>query len=164
MEMFGIVLSIPVAFVACLVYCLILAKVVVHIELLRRAMWAISLGVLMLFAIEVTLLVTLGAVRSRGFIGPTFYVAHLALFLLGTPALANLLVLWKPRGILRWYWAVLICTLFAFGSVLLQYGVSEALYGIDGTEGPFSRHRGSVSIETILSHGGHSSLPQANNQ
>jgi hypothetical protein len=34
--------------------------------------------------------------------------------------------------------AGLACTLFAFSLVLLQYGVSEALYGIDGTQGPYS--------------------------
>jgi hypothetical protein len=139
MELFGIVLSVPAAFVASLVYCFLLANVVIRIEPLRRAMWGVSVFVLLAFALEVALLISVGAVRSRAIIGPTFYAAHVALFFLGTPALANLLVLWRPRGILRWYWAVPLCTLFAVGLVLLQYGVSEALYGIDGTEGPFSR-------------------------
>ena len=84
------------------------------------------------------LLATIGAVRSRGAIGPAFYAVHIALFFLGTPALANALVLRKRGGMRRWYWAVPACTLFAFALVLLQYGVSEALYGIDGMDGPFS--------------------------
>jgi hypothetical protein len=138
MEVFGIILSVPAAFLASLVYCYLLAKIVIRLDMLRRAMWLVSVLVLIAFAIEVTLLVTFGAVRSRALIGPMFYVAHTALFFLGTPALANLLVLRQPRGILRWYWAVPVCTLFAFGLVLLQYGVSEALYGVDGTNGPFS--------------------------
>jgi hypothetical protein len=53
--------------------------------------------------------------------------------------LANVLLLGKPKPLLaRWYVAGLACTLFAFSLVLLQYGVSEALYGIDGTQGPYS--------------------------
>jgi hypothetical protein len=76
--------------------------------------------------IEVVLLVALGAIRSRATIGPAFYVIHVALFFLGTPALVNVLLLRKPTGFIRWYWAVPACTLFAFLLVLLQYGVSEA--------------------------------------
>jgi hypothetical protein len=143
MELVAIVLSIPVAFVACLVYCFLIAKYVVHTETLRRAMCAVSAVVLAAIAIEITLLATLGAVASRAAIGPAFYVAHVIGFFLGTPALANMLVLGKHGKILRWYWAIPICTLFAFGSVLLQYGVSEALYGVDDMDGPFSMARAS---------------------
>ena len=91
---------------------------------------------------EVLLLVTVGAVRARTILGPRFYAAHVALFFLGTPALANILVLRKGAGLLsRWYTAVPLCTGFALVLVLLQYGVSEALYGIDGDNGPFSWSR-----------------------
>ena len=37
----------------------------------------------------------------------------------------------------RWYLAGAICTAFAFCLVLLQYGVSEAVYGIGGMNGPY---------------------------
>jgi hypothetical protein len=36
------------------------------------------------------------------------------------------------------YVVVLLCTFFAFVLVLLHYGFAEALYGIDGVDGPFS--------------------------
>ena len=71
MELLGIVFSIPVAFVMSMVYCAILANAI------RRC--------------EVALLTTLGA----GVIGPAFYVAHVVFFFLGTPALANVLLLRK---------------------------------------------------------------------
>ena len=138
MEVLGIALSVPVAFAACLVYCFLLARIVIHLDRLRRALWAASAFVLLAVAVEVALLATLGAVRSRAIIGPAFYVGHVALFFLGPPALGNLLVLWPPRGMVRWYWAVPLCTLLAFGLVLLQYGVSDALFGVDGMGGPFS--------------------------
>jgi len=131
MEIFGIVLSIPAAFVASSVYSFLLSRVVVRTDLLRRVMWMASVGVLILFVMEVALLIAIGAVRSGALLGPGFYVAHVVIFFAGPPALANVLILRNPRGSFRWYWAVPACTAFAFVLVLLQYGVSEALYGID---------------------------------
>jgi hypothetical protein len=140
MELFGIVLSIPVAFVASMLYCLLVAKVVSKFELFGRYLRLASFGVLSLFAVEILLLVTLGAVRSRALLGPAFYIAHIVLFFLCTPALASVLVLRRTPGVLRtWYIAGVLCTIFAFFLVLLQYGVSESLYGIDGENGPYSR-------------------------
>jgi hypothetical protein len=142
MEVFGSVLSVPVAFVASLVYCLVLAKVVVRFDRPSRWLRRASVAVLTWFAVEVLLLATVGAVRARTVLGPSFYVAHVALFFLGAPALGNLLVLRRDAGVLsRWYAAVPLCTAFALVLVLLQYGVSETLYGIDGDNGPFSRNR-----------------------
>jgi len=139
MELFGIVFSIPVAFVMSMSYCALLAKVVSRFEPLRRFLYMTSLCVLGLFLIELMLLVSMGAVRSRAIVGSGFYVAHLAFFFLGTPALANTLVLHRPAWPLgKWYVAALLCTGFAVFLVLLQYGVSEALYGVDGTNGPYS--------------------------
>ena len=139
MELFGIVFSIPVAFVMSMSYCALLAKVVSRFEPLRRFLYIASLCVLALFLIELIMLVSIGAVRSRAVVGPGFYVAHLALFFLGTPALANTLVLRVRTGPLgKWYVAGVLCTVFAVFLVLLQYGVSEALYGVDGTNGPYS--------------------------
>jgi hypothetical protein len=139
METLGIILSVPVAFIASLVYCFLLTRLVVRFETLRRFMWRVSAGVLMALVCEIVLLIALGAVRARGSLGPGFYVAHLLLFFLGTPALANVLLLRdRPNRRIRWYLAVPLCTAFAFGLVLLQYGVSEALHGVDGVGGPFN--------------------------
>ncbi len=139
MEMFGIILSIPVAFVASLLYCLFLVKLISGSDNLSRWFRFASYVVLALFAVEIVLLVTLGALRSRGIFGPGFYVAHMCFFFAGPPALANTLIL-RPGGgfFAKWYVATVLCTTFAFCLVLLQYGVSEALYGIDGDNGPYS--------------------------
>jgi len=144
MELFGIVLAIPAAFGGCVIYCLAISKIVIRFNLLRRSMLAASIGVLFLFALEMALLMTLGAVRSRAMIGPGFYVAHLVVFVLGTPALANVLILRSPKRTLQWYWAVPLCTVFALSLVLVQYGVSEALYGVDGTNSPDSRRHSAI--------------------
>jgi len=139
MELLGIVLSVPVAFVACALYCLFLTSVVLKLDRTSRWLRLISGIVLALFAVELILLVTLGPVRSRGLLGPSFYVGHLALFFLGPPALANLLVLRRRGFASKWYVTSAFCAVFAFFLVLVQYSVSEALFGIDGENGPYSQ-------------------------
>ena len=139
MEIFGIFLSIPVAFAASMLYCRLLGKIVSRSGRWGRWLRLASKIVLGLFAIELVMLATLGAVRSRAIVGPSFYVAHILFFFLGTPALANLLILRTGgRSFSTWYVAATICTVFAFLLVLLQYSVSESLYGIDGDDGPYS--------------------------
>jgi hypothetical protein len=139
MEIFGILLSIPVAVVASMVYSALLAKFVRRLGLMRHIIYGISVILICLFVIELALLVTLGAVRSRAVVGPVFYVVHVVLFFFGTPALANVLILGGRAPLVsRWYFAGAICTIFAVFLVLLQYSVSEALFGIDGTNGPYS--------------------------
>src|SRR5215467_1823900 len=104
MELVGIALSVPVAFLANLVYCFFLSWVVLPRRTLRRFLWTASAFVLGAFATEIGLLTTLGAVRARALLGPGFYVGYLVLFFLGPPALGNVLVLYAgQRRPLRWY-------------------------------------------------------------
>lgn len=132
MELFGIAQSVPIAFVFSALYCFLLERVVCRHERLSRWLRLVSGFVLGLLAVEIVLLIARGAVRSRDLLGPGFYVAHLVVFFLGTPALANLLVLRPRRGSLAsWYVATVLCTVSAFFLVLLQYTVSESLFGID---------------------------------
>ena len=157
MELFGIFFSIPVSLVASLVYCFFLQKVVLKSDRASRAVRIASYVVLLLFVIEIVLLISLGAVHSRSLVGPAFTVFHFLIFFLGTPALAGSLVL-RPRGglLLAWYASAFLCTLFALCLVLLQYSVSEALYGIDDESGPYSM---STSSPAHQRHGlGSSSL------
>jgi len=139
MEIFGIIFSVPVASFVSAAYCVFLVKVVSKSERTSQVLWWASAVVLVSFIVEVILLATIGAVRSRRLIGPGFYVAHLALFMLGPPALANAILLRRRTAFFRWSCiSIVFCTIFALALVLLQYGVSEALYGIDGIDGPFS--------------------------
>jgi hypothetical protein len=150
MELFGIFFSIPVAFAASMLYCLFLAKFVSKFVRLSNWLRAASVLILGLFAVEILLLISLGAVRSRGLLGPGFYVAHLVFFFLCTPALANVLILRPARGGLStWYVAGFLCTLFAFLLVLLQYGVSESLYGINGDDGPYSHNSAPFALREL---------------
>ena len=67
------------------------------------------------------MLLTLGAVRSRTILGPSFYVAHVILFFVSVPALANALVLrehcefrQRREFIASWYVAAALCTYLLF--------------------------------------------------
>jgi hypothetical protein len=136
MELFGIALSVPVAFVASALYCLLLFKTESRSVRLSHGLRIASYFVFLLFSIEIVLLLTIGAVRSRGLLGPGFYVAHLIILFAGPPALANILVIRSKRPVFaKWYVVAALCTLFAFFLVLLQYSVSESLFGIDEDNG-----------------------------
>lgn len=135
MELFGIILSIPAASIASAVYAVVLTSILKRLSFLTAPLLIGSSVILVTLVIEAVLLLTLGAVRIHGAIGPAYFRLHLALFLFGVPALANVLVL---RGQVKLPLTVIICTAFALILVLTQYGVSEALYGIDGDTGPHS--------------------------
>jgi hypothetical protein len=135
---------------------MLLVKIVSRSTRFSRALRIASYIVLPLFAIELLLLLALGSLRSRALLGPGFYVAHLLLFFAGPAALANILVLRSGRGAFaKWYVVAALCTLFAFCLVLLQYTVSESLYGIDGDDGPYSEQL--LKNTGRLSSSGHSS-------
>jgi hypothetical protein len=136
MELFGIIFSIPAALVASVTYIALLKWIIGRLPQLTTPMLAGSGAVLALFVVEIVLLVIMGAARGRGVVGSAFYGLHLVIFILGMPALANVLVL---RGRVTTPLAVTLCTVFAFILVLMQYGVTEALYGIDGSDGPYSK-------------------------
>src|SRR5262245_28696627 len=87
MEVFGILLSIPAAFVASGLYILFLILVVRRFARASLWLWWSGVVILAFFVVELLLLATLGPVRSRAVVGPSFYPAHVALFLCGTPAL-----------------------------------------------------------------------------
>ena len=95
MEMFGILGAIPAAFVATAVYSNVLWRVPLT-QRDKRVLFAASLGVLGTLLLEWILLLTIGAVAIRSSLGPIFYPAHLAVFILANPASANLLIAaWK---------------------------------------------------------------------
>jgi hypothetical protein len=140
MELFGIVLSIPGAFIASAVYRSLLMLAVRRWPLIRPVFKVASYIVLTGIIAEWMFLALRGAVGTRVAVGPLYFVAHVSIFFLGTPALMNLLALSNPsKWYARWWLSVPLCTVLAFVLVLQQYVVSEALYGIEGTDGPFSQ-------------------------
>lgn len=136
MELFGILLTIPGAFVFTLVYRSLLMIVAPRFPWIAKFIRPASYFILSLFALEVIGLVTIGALRSRALVGPLYEPGRAVVFFLATPALINLLVL-QQRKVLKWYVVGPVCTALAFALVMLQFQVSEELYGVEGVDRPY---------------------------
>ena len=89
MELFGIILSIPVALIASIAYVILIKWIVGKLPQLTTPLMLGGGSLLAVFLIEIILLATIGAVKSRTVVGSAFYGLHLAVFFLGVPALAN---------------------------------------------------------------------------
>ncbi len=139
MELFAIVLSIPGGLVLGLIYANTVCRIVSHYRMLSKLFIVASFIVLFALILEILLLVSLGAVNSRRMFGPAFSIMHLIVFVLGAPAIANILTL-PQRMHFRGYRLVagVAFGIFFTSLVVMQYAVSEELYGIDGDTGPFS--------------------------
>lgn len=139
MEIFGIVLTVPAAFVVSALYSFWVRWVASRLPWLAKLALGTSILVLVALLIEWCLLGVVGAVRIREMVGPFFYTLHLAVFFLSVPALANILVLRSPGGgVGRLLLIALCCAALALPVVLTQVAVSEALYGVDGSGGPYA--------------------------
>jgi hypothetical protein len=138
MELFGIVLAVPAAFVASVVYASILRRIRLAGVFRRAVAWG-SYVILCGLLIEWVALIAVGAVGCRTAIGPMFFILHLVIYFLAVPALVNLLVLEAPdTGWSSWLAVGVFGGMLAFPMVLTQVGVAEALYGVDGQTGPYS--------------------------
>jgi hypothetical protein len=141
MEFFGIMFSIPAACVASLLYSLFVRFVVAKSEGWSRAFRLVSFVVLAMVVLEFVLLAIFGAVRLNVVTGGLYYDAHVLLFFLGTPALANVLIL-RARGdrvSKDWLAAAVPCTVLAFVLLLIQYDVSDKLFDDNGR--PYSTYQ-----------------------
>ncbi len=130
MELFGIVLAIPAAFVGSAVYSLALRFVLRRWAISGPTLWC-SVAVLSGLAVEWIALAMYGPLHlqqvTRGF----FFPLHVVVFVLSVPALASVLVVKRGESWLgSWITIGIACAVLALPVVLTQYGVSEALYGI----------------------------------
>jgi hypothetical protein len=139
MEILGLFLAVPAVVMANICYGLLLRFGLIRIRRIQPWLLWPSRLVVVLAALDVAVVVLLGAVAARRLIGPAFWGIHLLVVLLGAPALANVLIL-RSQGMWsrRWYGAVALCCVFGVFLVFFQVGVGDALYGPDGVGGPFS--------------------------
>ncbi len=133
MELFGILFSLPAAFISSVAYRALLLAIVGKVPWIGAVFRPASIAVLTMVAVELILVLSLGAVRLGTLVGPQFEGLHFAIFLLGTPALANLLVL-RGRSHRPFGWGIVgsLCMLLALILVIMQYDVFESLHGVDG--------------------------------
>lgn len=140
MEIFGIMLSVPFIFVTSSIYAVIIGKVTGRLQFLIVPLLWISGLLLTMIVLEFIGIITVGPVRLRETIGPSYYTIHIALFLFAVPGMANIMKLQKKTCLLsKWYIVGICCAIFGLCAVVMQYVVSEGLFGIDGMGGPYGK-------------------------
>lgn len=138
MEIFGIMLAIPAAFIATTIYSLLVRWLTLRLPRLAKPVLMMSIVTLAGLVLEWCLLGAVGTVGSREIIGPAFYPLHLGVFFLSVPALANIMILrGASRGFGRLLMVGVCCAALALPVALTQIAVSEGLYGVDGSGGPY---------------------------
>ena len=133
MELFGLFLSVPVSFCLTALYCVALSRLATNSRFIRAIFPPASYAVLGLLALEQVMVLAFDAARCNELGGWAFRTVHWALFFLGIPALANLLVLRATASAFRrWYVVAILCAALDVPLVLLHYSVMEGIYGING--------------------------------
>jgi hypothetical protein len=137
MESLGIALGILGGLVAAPLFCFLLIKIIAPLPRLSRLAFFVAAVSLVIYAVELSFVGVRSAVAARQLVGPAFFPVHALLTLGSAPALACVLLLGR-RNIAKWWpAAAAICWLVGVFSIFYQYGVAEALYGIDGQGGPY---------------------------
>jgi hypothetical protein len=140
MEIFGIVLSFPASFIFATIYAFVVGKIVTKWKMVSAPLLWISAVVLSLVLLEIIGVITVGILKLCETLGPIYYPTHSLLFFGTLPSTVNIMRIQRKIPILsRWYLIGGVCAMIGLGIVVLQYGVSEALYGVNGTEGPYSQ-------------------------
>lgn len=140
MELFGIMLSVPMSFVASSIYSVIIKKLTMKWKFLANPILWISALILSLIILEFLGVVTFGTIKLRETIGQSYYPIHTFLFFFALPSLVNVMRLQRKINFLsKWYVIGIACALFGLCVVLMQYSVSESLYGVDGTGVPYGQ-------------------------
>jgi len=138
MELFGILLAAMLGLVASPLYCIFVEKVIARTNLLSRLLYWISIVIIVLLITEICLVVIVGPVEARRIVGRWFFAIHSVLFITIAPAFgAFLLLINKKRKLITWYFVAPICWITGVAAILYQFFISESLYGIDGTGGPY---------------------------
>jgi len=137
MESFGIALYALGGLVSAPVFCFFVARYSRMFPKLSAIVWCGSAGLLAVFSLDVVWVNFVSAVKVREAVGPAFPV-HAVATLFAAPAFACLFLA-SRRNISKWWPAVaVIAWWLGIFAIFYQYSVAEALYGVDGSGGPYS--------------------------
>jgi hypothetical protein len=140
-ESLAIALWILGGLVAAPIFCFMLAKFIRPRPRLARILFYPAVFGLCLFALDLLAVGVFGAIRSRELIGPAFFPIHAFVTLMSAAFLAGSLLLGQRNFARRWLAVAAVSWTLGVFSIFYQYGVAEALYGIDGEGGPYSEPR-----------------------
>lgn len=132
MEMFGAILAIPVSFVSSGLYSVFLfAFIKPHAKLSTFLFWP-SLVVLTALSWEIVLTILVGPKGLEELMGPTYFRIHVGIFFLSVPSLVNAIALQRRFSIIsKWYIIAPACSILTILIIMLQFYVTDILFGID---------------------------------
>jgi hypothetical protein len=137
MEAFGILIALSIGLFGAPVFCFVLARFVRPIPALSFFGFWMAAPMVVLFAVDILLIITIGVLGTRALVGPGFFLTHLVLSMAIGPALACVALLGN-RGIPRWWPLVAaVCWFAGAAGIFYRYNVADTLYGIDGVGGPY---------------------------
>lgn len=140
MENFGIILSVPGAFITSILYSAILGKVTNRLPKLIPPLKLGSVVVLLAAVMETIATTTIGPNRLQQMTGSLYYPFHVVVFLLTLPALSGIMRFQNRfKKLSKWYSVGGFCAVVGLLIVLQQYVVSEAIFGVDGVGGPYGK-------------------------
>ena len=145
MESIAIALWIVGGLVAAPIFCFVLATFIRPRPKLARFLFYPAAFGLCLFVLDLLAVGLFGAVRSRELMGVLFFPIHTFVTLMSAAFLAGSLLLGQRNIAHRWLAVAVVSWMLGVFSIFYQYGVAEALYGIDGEGGPYSDSRGGNS-------------------
>ena len=131
MEGFALILNMPLSFVLSSVYSILLIRFIKpHTKLSTFMFWPSSVVIYALI-LETILVTAIGPNGLVELLGSSYFQIHLGIFILSVPSLVTILALQKkfPK-ISKWYITALICVALATHVLLLQYHVTDSLFGI----------------------------------
>lgn len=138
METLGIGLWILGGLVAAPLFCFALVRMIRPHRFLSRTLFILAIIGLCLFVVDLLLILILGAIRSRELVGPAFFPVHAFVTLLSAAFLASTLLLGERNLAGHWLLVAVVSWMLGVFAIFYQYGVAEALYGVDGVGGPYS--------------------------
>ena len=135
MELFGLLLAVPVTFVTSVVYAAFVLAVIRFLPVAGRVLVAASWFVAALIVIELLLLAAMGARGTYAHLGHVFTAMHFLGFFLGPPAVANLVLhfatCWNLNKWFRLSSVTLCCWIACMAVLLGHIIVDEAIVGPD---------------------------------
>lgn len=141
MESLAIALWIAGGLVTAPIFCFVLATYIRPHRTVARIFFYPAVFGLCLLTLDLLAVGWVGAVRSRELIGPAFFPIHTFVTLVSPAFLAGSLLLGERHFARRWIAVAGLSWMLGVFSIFYQYGVAEALYGIDGLGGPYSNSR-----------------------
>jgi hypothetical protein len=136
-ETLGIALALLGGLVAAPIFCLVLVKLIRPFPNLSAFTFWPAVTVVVLFGLEAVLALARGVLWTRALIGPGFFLIHVFLTFSVAPSLACALLLGRRSLARHWWLAAALCWFVGAGADFYQFDVADALYGIDGTGGPY---------------------------